>query len=232
MKNYLIIGASKGIGFATSQILQNEANIYTVSRSPMSESSINSQEHFVMDIVKDDLHLLDTLPNELHGLVYCPGSINIKSFNRLTEADFLSDFHQNVLGAVRVIQYCLSRLKKAKGSSIVLYSTVAVGTGMGFHSSIAVAKAGVEGLGRSLAAEFANVNIRVNVIAPSLTDTPLAANLLNTSEKIEAASKRNPLQRIGNATDMAEMTAFLLSEKSGWITGQVLHIDGGMSRIR
>lgn len=232
MKNYLIIGASKGIGFATSQILQNEANIYTVSRSPMSESSINSQEHFVMDIVKDDLSLLNSLPNELHGLVYCPGSINLKSFNRLTEADFLSDFHQNVLGAVRVIQYCLSRLKKAKGSSIVLYSTVAVGTGMGFHSSIAVAKAGVEGLGRSLAAEFASANIRVNVIAPSLTDTPLAANLLNTSEKIEAASKRNPLQRIGNATDMAEMTAFLLSEKSGWITGQVLHIDGGMSRIR
>lgn len=232
MKNYLIIGASKGIGFATSQILQNEANIYTVSRSPMSESSINSQEHFVMDIVKDDLSLLDSLPNELHGLVYCPGSINLKSFNRLTEADFLSDFHQNVLGAVRVIQHCLPRLKKAKGSSIVLYSTVAVGTGMGFHSSIAVAKAGVEGLGRSLAAEFASANIRVNVIAPSLTDTPLAANLLNTPEKIEAASKRNPLQRIGNAADMAEITAFLLSEKSGWMTGQVLHIDGGMSRIR
>lgn len=232
MKNYLIIGASKGIGLATAQILQNEGNIYTVSRHETNESLINSVQHFVIDVVKDDLSVFDTLPSELHGLVYCPGSINLKSFNRLTEADFLNDFHQNVLGAVRVIQYCLSRLKKAKSSSIVLYSTVAVETGMSFHSSIAVAKAGVEGLGRSLAAEFASANIRVNVIAPSLTDTPLAANLLNTPEKIEAASKRNPLQRIGNAADIAEMTAFLLSEKATWMTGQVLHIDGGMSSIR
>ncbi len=232
MKNYLIIGASKGIGFATAQLLQHEANIYTVSRSEMPDPSINSGQHFVMNIVKDDLQLLDSLPSELHGVVYCPGSINLKSFNRLTEADFLSDFQQNVWGAVRVIQYCLPRLKKAKGSSIVLYSTVAVQTGMTFHSSIAVAKAGVEGLGRSLAAEFAGVNIRVNVIAPSLTDTPLAANLLNTPEKIEGASKRNPLQRIGTAADMAEMTAFLLSEKASWMTGQVIHIDGGMGSIR
>lgn len=230
MKNILIVGASKGIGLATANILQSDSNLYTISRS--NDITNIRSEHYVLDVCKDSLEVLNTLPNALHGIVYCPGSINLKGFNRLTIDDFVNDFNQNVLGAVRVIQYCLSRLKNANGASIVLYSTVAVRVGMNFHSSVATSKAAVEGLAKSLAAEFAGANIRVNVIAPSLTNTPLAANLLNTPDKIEASNKRHPLQRIGQPEDIAEMTAFLLSDKASWITGQVLHIDGGMSTLK
>ncbi len=230
MKNILIIGATKGIGLATAQILKHENNLYTVSRNSSEESQ--RENHFVLDVTKDNLDALNNLPNELHGIVYCPGSINLKGFNRLTIEDFLNDFNQNVVGAIKTIQFCLPRLKNAKNASIVLYSTVAVGTGMNFHSSVATSKAAVEGLAKSLAAEFAGSNIRVNVIAPSLTNTPLAAALLSTPEKIEASNKRHPLQRIGTAEDIAEMTAFLLSDKATWITGQVMHVDGGMGTLK
>jgi NAD(P)-dependent dehydrogenase (short-subunit alcohol dehydrogenase family) len=230
MKNILIVGSTKGIGLATAQILKHENKLYTVSRNSSEESQ--RENHFVLDVTKDNLDALNNLPNELHGIVYCPGSINLKGFNRLTIEDFLNDFNQNVVGAIKTIQFCLPRLKNAKNASIVMYSTVAVGTGMNFHSSVATSKAAVEGLAKSLAAEFAGSNIRVNVIAPSLTNTPLAAALLNTPEKIEASNKRHPLQRIGTAEDIAEMTAFLLSDKATWITGQVMHVDGGMGTLK
>jgi NAD(P)-dependent dehydrogenase (short-subunit alcohol dehydrogenase family) len=230
MKNILIVGATKGIGLATAQILKHENNLYTVSRNSSEESQ--RENHFVLDVTKDNLDALNNLPNELHGIAYCPGSINLKGFNRLTIEDFLNDFNQNVVGAIKTIQFCLPRLKNAKNASIVMYSTVAVGTGMNFHSSVATSKAAVEGLAKSLAAEFAGSNIRVNVIAPSLTNTPLAAALLSTPEKIDASNKRHPLQRIGTAEDIAEMTAFLLSDKATWITGQVMHVDGGMGTLK
>jgi NAD(P)-dependent dehydrogenase (short-subunit alcohol dehydrogenase family) len=150
----------------------------------------------------------------------------------LTSQDFLNDFQQNILGAVNLIQKVLPALKKAEGASIVLYSTVAVKAGMPFHASVAAAKGAVEGLSRSLAAEFAASRIRVNVVAPSLTDTPLASALLNTPEKKEAAGKRHPLQRVGTAEDMAKLTNFLLSDDSGWITGQVIGADGGLGSLR
>jgi len=230
MKNILIVGATKGIGLATAQILKHENNLYTVSRNSSEESQ--RENHFVLDVTKDNLDALNNLPNELHGIAYCPGSINLKGFNRLTIEDFLNDFNQNVVGAIKTIQFCLPRLKNAKNASIVMYSTVAVGTGMNFHSSVATSKAAVEGLAKSLAAEFAGSNIRVNAIAPSLTNTPLAAALLSTPEKIDASNKRHPLQRIGTAEDIAEMTAFLLSDKATWITGQVMHVDGGMGTLK
>jgi NAD(P)-dependent dehydrogenase (short-subunit alcohol dehydrogenase family) len=163
MKNLLIVGASKGIGLSLAEMAAPVFETYTVSRTWSPELSALNTHHFSMDAVHDPLDSLESLPEVVHGLVYCPGSITLKTINRLSEADFLGDFHQNVLGAVRVIQFCLPRLKRAKGASVVLFSTVAAQTGMAFHSSVATAKAGVEGLGKSLAAELAPQQIRVNV---------------------------------------------------------------------
>ena len=136
------------------------------------------------------------------------------------------------MGAVSLVQKLLPNLKRAGGASIVLFSTVAAKLGMPFHTSVAASKAAVEGLAKSLAAELASSKIRVNVIAPSLTDTPLAANLLNTAEKKEAAGKRHPLQRVGTAEEMAQLVSFLLSDNSSWITGQVIGVDGGMGSLK
>jgi NAD(P)-dependent dehydrogenase (short-subunit alcohol dehydrogenase family) len=165
-------------------------------------------------------------------LVYCPGTINLKPFHRIAISDFQNEMDINFFGAVRVLQACLKGLKKSDSASVVLFSTVAVQTGMGFHAGIASAKGAVEGLTRSLAAEWAPSKIRVNSIAPSLTDTPLASNLLSTPEKKEASDKRHPLGRIGSPEDLANAAFYLLSENSSWMTGQILHLDGGMSSLK
>lgn len=230
MKNILIVGAGKGIGLKSAELLRNE-NLYTISRTSTKELEDLDTEFFQLDVAKDDLGNL-SLPPELHGLVFCPGSINLRPFNRLTEEDFQADFQQNFLGTVRIIQKCLPALKKSKSASIVLFSTVAAKLGMPFHTSIAASKGAIEGFAKSLAAELAASNVRVNVIAPSLTDTELAAQLLSTEEKRLASAKRHPLQRIGSPEDMAQMVEFLLSEKSSWMTGQIIGIDGGLGTIK
>jgi NAD(P)-dependent dehydrogenase (short-subunit alcohol dehydrogenase family) len=168
----------------------------------------------------------------LHGVVYCPGTIRLKPFHRLTIDDFLENLQINYLGAVKIIQACLTRLKKSSaGASILLLSTVAVKTGMPFHASIAGAKAAIEGLTRSLAAELAP-RIRVNAIAPSLTDTPLATRLLSSEKKRQAAADRHPLKRIGTPQEIARSAVFLLSDAGAWMTGQIIHVDGGMSDLK
>jgi len=174
---------------------------------------------------------LDFLPNELDGIVYCPGAIELKPFARISPENFTTDFNLQVLGAIKVVQHCLPQLKKGNAPSILFFSTVAVQTGFNFHSQVAVSKGAIEGLTRSLAAEL-SPTIRVNAIAPSLTETPLAAKLLNSEEKKQANADRHPLKRIGTPSDIAEMAAFLLSSKSAWITGQIIGIDGGMSAIK
>lgn len=228
-KNVLIVGASSGIGAAIAQQLAEEgANIYSVSRTA---PSVDCVKHYPLDVTDNTLDL-DDLPDTLDGLVYCPGSINLKPFRSLKIEAFESDLQVNYLGAIKVIKSALKALKRSEGlSSIVLFSTVAVGTGMPFHASIAGAKGAVEGLTRSLAAEFAP-RIRVNCIAPSLTNTPLAHQLLANDDKIEANRNRHPLKQIGQPIDLANAACFLLSDKSKWMTGQVLGIDGGMSSLK
>ena len=206
MKNILIVGAGKGIGLETAKLLASENKLITISRTLTDQLNALNTNFYQIDVAKDSLDLLTELPEIIHGIVYCPGSINLKPFNRLSAQDFLTDFNQNVLGAIAIIQKVLPNLKKANGASIVLFSTVAVKLGMPFHASIATSKSAIEGLAKSLAAEFASSKIRVNVIAPSITDTPLAEFLLNTDEKKETLSKRHPLQRIGTANEITFIT--------------------------
>ena len=179
----------------------------------------------------DQSQNLPSFEEELDGLAYCPGSINLKPFKSLKEQDYIDDFKINALGSVKVINQYLPNLKKVEKSSIVLFSTVAVQTGMPYHASIAMAKGAVEGLTRSLAAEFAP-KIRVNAIAPSLTDTPMASKLLSNEEKKETSAKRHPLNSVGKAEEIANAAYFLLTDQSNWVTGQIFHIDGGMSSLR
>jgi NAD(P)-dependent dehydrogenase (short-subunit alcohol dehydrogenase family) len=223
-KNIVVVGGNSGIGKAVaSQLQQNGATIFSYSRTGEGTASID---------FATDFEELPGLPEIIDGVVYCPGTINLKPFHRISIADFKQEMEVNFYGAIRLLQACLKGLKKSSSPSVVLYSTVAVQTGMGFHAGIASAKGAVEGLTRSLAAEWAPSKIRVNAIAPSLTETPLASALLSTPEKKEASDKRHPLGRVGKPEDIAEATVFLLSEKSSWMTGQILHLDGGMSHLK
>lgn len=226
-KKYLIIGASSGVGSALLKILKSDQHeIYTAGRREV----VDSNGHLFLDITNDELDTKQ-LPDSLDGLVYCPGSINLKPFHRISDQEFMDEFQLNVIGAIRTVRSTLALLKNSSQSSIVLFSTVAVQQGMPFHSSIASAKGALEGLTRSLAAEFAP-KIRVNCIAPSLINSPLADRLLSSDEKKRASNERHPLKRIGEPEDLARLTAFLLSPQSSWITGQVIHADGGLSAIR
>lgn len=232
-KNILIIGASSGIGLSLAKDLsQSDHQIFTASRSLSEELRALNTQYIPLDISQAIGDALDQLPEPLHGLVYCPGTINLKPFHRLSEDEFMQDFQVNVMGAVRVLQACMKKLRKAKGASVVLFSTVASALGMNFHSSISISKSGLEGLTKTLAAEWSPQSIRVNAIAPSLTDTPLAARILSSAEKKEASGKRHPLGRVGEADDVAGLAAFLLSDQSSWITGQIIGVDGGMGSLK
>jgi len=230
MKNYLIIGGSSGIGKALTEQLAIEGYVYSTFNKNETESNIPNVNYYHLDVTSNEIEL-NNLPEEIHGLAYCPGSINLMPFKRIKPAQFAEDFELQVNGAIKVIQKVLPNLKAAGNSSILLFSTIAVQTGFNFHAQVAASKGAIEGLTRSLAAEFAPT-IRVNAIAPSLTDTPLASKLLSTDEKKEANAQRHPLKSIGSAENIAELGVFLLSEKSKWITGQIIHADGGMSSIK
>ncbi|MFN0175840.1 MAG: SDR family NAD(P)-dependent oxidoreductase [Saprospiraceae bacterium] len=231
MQHYLIIGASSGIGKELARQLAESGKqvIATYNKNQPTAEFPNIRFH-QLDVLEESISL-DFLPDELAGFVYCPGSINLKSFERIKPADFELDYKLQVAGAIKLLQMVLPRLKKSANASIVLFSTVAVQTGLPFHTQVSASKGALEGLTRALAAEYAP-KIRVNCIAPSLTDTPLAASLLNNEQKREANALRHPLKRIGTPEDIANMAAFLLSEKSAWITGQILHVDGGMANLK
>lgn len=231
MSAYLIVGASSGIGKKIAELLIDEGHIVygTYYKHQPDNGSIKAKYLYLN--VLDDTLPNDLLPDNLDGLVYCPGSINLRPFERIKMEDFVADYKLQVAGAIKVIQAAMPMLKKADHASIVLFSTVAVQTGFPFHAQVSASKGAIEGLTRALAAEFAP-KIRVNCIAPSLTDTPLASALLNTDQKREANALRHPLKRIGTPGNIADLALFLLSPKSSWITGQIVHIDGGISAIK
>ncbi len=230
MKTFLIIGSATGIGKATAEKLVANGHrvigTYHTTQPSFEHTNISYHPYDVLD----DNHALDFIPETLDGVVYAPGSINLRPFKRIKPEAFVSDFQLQVVGAIQVIQASLDALKNGNNPSIVLYSTVAVQRGYNFHSQVATSKGAIEGLMRSLAAELAP-SIRVNAVAPSITKTPLADRLLNSEQKLEANGQKHPLKRVGQPADLANATYFLLTDESSWMTGQVLGVDGGISKI-
>ncbi|HCI91518.1 MAG: SDR family oxidoreductase [Akkermansiaceae bacterium] len=223
MKSILIIGGNSGISEKLAQQLQLSGDqVLTASREP------SAFTHQTYDVSSGDKLVI---PDQLDALVYCPGSITLKPFNSLSREEMLAEFELNALGAATTIQQALPALRKSAAASVVLFSTVAVQTGLPYHASIAMAKGAIEGLTRSLAAELAP-KIRVNAIAPSLTVTPLAENLVNTDAKCQASADRHPLKRIGDPEEIASLAAWLVSDASRFVTGQIIHADGGLGSVR
>lgn len=225
MKKYLIIGGSKGISKEVVKQLSERGDFcYVISRTAP-DFTFNGT-HFALNALTDELPVIENLD----GLVYGIGTINLKPFNRLSVDDFHNDWQVNVMGAVKIIQHYLPQLKNAEQSSIVMYSSVAAQRGMSFHASIGAAKGAVEGLVKSLSAEFAP-KIRVNAIAPSIVDTPLAAGILRNETIKENMIAKHPLKRILQPEDVAKTTVFLLGEDSKGITGQIFIQDNGLISI-
>jgi len=231
MANYFIIGASSGIGKQLAEQLAEAGHQVVGTYFTHAVYSDNERIRYHALNVLDETLELDFLPETLAGVIYCPGTISLRSFERIKPADFMLDYQLQVVGAIKVIQAVVPKLKTSEHAAIVLFSTVAVQLGLPFHTQIAASKGAIEGLTKALAAEYAP-RIRVNCVAPSLTDSPLAAALLNSDQKREANAQRHPLKRIGTTADIANLVEFLLSPKASWITGQIMHVDGGISTLK
>ena len=230
MATFLVVGGSSGIGLElTNQLAAAGHTVHATYNTHVLDNGANIHYHNI-NVLDENINL-DFLPASIEGIVYCPGAISLRPFNRIASEDFIKDYNLQVVGAVKIIQAALPKLKESKNGSIVLFSTVAVQLGLNFHSLVASSKGAIEGLTKALAAELAPT-IRVNCIAPSLTNTPLAASLLNSEQKIDANAQRHPLKRVGTPLDIANAVEFLLTDKSSWVTGQILSIDGGMSAIK
>ena len=228
-KNILIIGASSDIGLEICKLANADGhNIYATSRD---DANANNFDNFIQLDPNKSLDELDDLPEDIDGLVYCPGTINLRSLQRLTLDDIKNEMEVNFYGAFNIIKKVLPNLKKNDGASVVLFSTVAVKTGMPMHSSIAAAKGALEGLAKSLAAELAP-RVAINCIAPSIVDTKLAANILSTDERKQASADRHPLKTIGSINSIANSAYFLLQAKENWISGQIFRPDGGLSALK
>lgn len=230
MKNYVVIGASSAIGaeMANDLIGKGHQVFGTKNTGDINNESVNQID---LDVLEGDYeNFKNQLPEVIDGLVYCPGTIDLKPFHRTKPEEFIKDYELQTLGAIKAIQAILPALKKSSSASVVLFSTVAVQTGFAFHSLVSSSKGALEGLVRSLAAEYAP-KIRFNAVAPSLTNTPLAAGFINNEKKLEANANRHPLKRVGEARDIAKAAIYLLTDAE-WTTGQVLQVDGGISSIK
>jgi len=227
-KNILLIGGSQGIGFEIASKLHTEHTLYVASRT--NENLGNLDVNYIQYDTTNDTLDIEQLPDCIDGFVFCPGSINLKPFKSLSIDDFREDIELNFLSMVKVVHQIINNCKNSDQASLIFFSTVAVKVGMPFHTSVAAAKGAIEGFAKALAAEYAP-KLRVNVIAPSLTDTPLAKRLLSNDKKREMMDARHPLKRVGVAKDIASVASFLLSDESSWITGQVIGVDGGMSTL-
>ena len=228
MKNILLIGGSTGIGYELSQKLKEDNNIFISTRN---QDKFNHPNIKTNELDLDKEFETDWLPEHLDGFIYLPGTINLRPFKGLKPSVFIEDFNINVMGCIKILQKVLPKIQAAENPSIVMFSTVAVKIGMPFHSSVSSSKGAIEGLTRSLAAEFAP-KIRVNAIAPSILDTPLAEKFLNSETKLENLRNRHPMKEIGSPEDISEVVKFLLEDNSKWMTGQIIPFDGGMSSVK
>ena len=228
MKNILLIGGSTGIGYELSQKLKEDNNIFISTRN---QDKFNHPNIKTNELDLDKEFETDWLPEHLDGFIYLPGTINLRPFKGLKPSVFIEDFNINVMGCIKILQKVLPKIQAAENPSIVMFSTVAVKMGMPFHSSVSSSKGAIEGLTRSLAAEFAP-KIRVNAIAPSILDTPLAEKFLNSETKLENSRNRHPMKEIGSPKDISEVVKFLLEDNSKWMTGQIIPFDGGMSSVK
>jgi len=222
MRNIVIIGGSKGIG---KEILQQQFGgniVHNISRNAP-EIEHPNLKHYSINVLQDGLPEIENVD----VLMYCPGSINLKPIGSLSIDDFRNDFEINVIGAVKAIQKYLPALKKGQNPSIILFSTVAAKLGMPFHASIATAKAGIEGLVKSLGAELASV-VRVNAIAPTITETSLAAGILRNDRMKENMMERHPMKNYLKPEEVASMANYLISENAKSISGQVFEMDYGI----
>jgi 3-oxoacyl-[acyl-carrier protein] reductase len=226
MKKIIIIGGSKGIGKAITENLLSDHQVVNISRTSPDIQHANLS-HFTCDVLTDDLPEIEAAD----GLIYCPGSINLKPFSRLSLDDFKTDFEINVIGAVKCIQAYTKALATSESSSIVLFSTVATKLGMPFHASVATAKSAVEGLTKSVAADLAP-KIRVNAIAPTITDTELAAKFLRNERMIESTIQRHPLKKYLEPSEVAAMAEYLISDLSKSISGQIFNLDCGIVSLK
>jgi NAD(P)-dependent dehydrogenase (short-subunit alcohol dehydrogenase family) len=238
MQKFVIFGATGGIGSATARRLNEKGyGLHLVGRNQSKLETLAAEldAGFTTGDV-NDAALFERVAQDageaISGLVYAVGTLNLKRLNRLSVSDFSSDFQINAIGAALAVQHLLPALKKNdRPSSVVLFTSVAAEQGFASHASMSMAKGAVRGLTFALAAELAP-NIRVNAISPSLTDTPLAAGLLSNEKMAEAIGNMHAMERLGTAEDMAALCEFLLSEESGWITGQIFGVDGGRSTLR
>jgi NAD(P)-dependent dehydrogenase (short-subunit alcohol dehydrogenase family) len=226
MRNTVIIGGSKGIGKEIVKNLIENNHVFNISRTEPEEFNPNLT-HFSVDILSDELPDIENIDT----LIYCPGSINLKPISRLKLEDFRNDFEVNVIGAVKAIQKYLPALKKGNSPNILLFSTVATKLGMPFHASVAASKSAIEGLTKSLGAELAPT-IRVNAIAPTVTNTDLASKLLRNERMIENITERHPLKKFLEPNEVADMATFLTSNKAKSISGQIFELDCGIVNFK